>query len=514
MQRAVIRALEDKCIQNSPPGCTTMCPVHVDVKRLNELVLKGDFNQAAELFQKNIPFPEIISRICDHPCQVYCKRCDAGGSVRISMLEEACVKYGSYPQKTIKPFKKTGKRVAIAGSGLSGLTAAFHLHQKGHEIHIFEKNSIIGGRVRSYSSDRLPAELIDKDFAIISSMEIQIHTNTEIGRDISFEELLRTHDAVYLGLGEPLRQTGEPETPGIFKGGTMLRNGDYSPILSISEGRGAAISIDRYLKRVSLTEGRENEGQYTSSLYTSLEGVVSAEPVEPEEPQMGFSRDEALREASRCLQCECMECVKACVFLKQYEGYPKLYIREIANAVNQIYGVRKHKMMINSCTNCGLCAEVCPNRLDMGEVCRDAKTEMVEKELMPPAIHDFPINDMLFSNSDEFSMFRHQPGYEDSKYAFYPGCQLSGLRPGHVERVYKELSTELEGGVGLFLGCCGAPAQWSGRTGLYEAALAGFRKTWLENGRPVIIYACTSCHRMLGESFPEIEFISIWELMA
>ncbi len=539
MQRAIIRALEDKCIQSSPPGCTTMCPVHVDVKKLNEHISNNDFNAAAGLFQKNIPFPRIISRICDHPCQQYCKRREVGGSILISMLEKACIDFGVLSEKTIKPFIKSGKKAAVVGSGLSGLTVAFQLYQKGHEVHIYEKESKIGGRILSFSSEELPGDLVEKDFALVKNTAIQIHTGVEAGKDISFEEIFSIYDVVYIGTGDMsstglMTSNGENDIgctvadgwdpgsfktsiQGVFAGGTMMRNikspgTRYSPIMSISDGKRAAISMDRYLKKVSLTEGRENEAQYSSDLYTSLSGISHVEPVDPKDASEGFNRQEATKEAGRCIKCECMECVKACNFLKKYEGYPKIYIREIANAVNQIYGVRKHKMMVNSCTSCGLCEEVCPNRLDMGDVCHDAKTEMVDKELMPPAIHDFPVNDMLFSNSESFAMFRYQPGRTDGKYAFYPGCQLSALKPGHVATAYRELTEKLEDGVGLFLGCCGAPAQWSGRSSLFEEALDGFYKIWAGNGKPVIIYACTTCHQMLKSRFPEIEFISIWEL--
>lgn len=529
MQQEVIRKYENKCIQDYPAGCVTMCPVHVDAKKMINYIQNEDFDNAVKVFQKKVPFPRIISRICDNPCQQHCKRQEIGGSILISELEKACVNYGKLNKKTKKPFKKNGKKAAIIGSGLSGLTVALFLYEKGYEVHVYEKKDCLGGSVNSFDEERLPRELIEKDLSIFDATDINIHLSIEVGKDVAFLEIYDEYDAVYLGTGDKGNSfdidkddnnkiiidsnTFQTSMPGVFTGGSIIRKGNkYSPIMSISNGKRAAISMDRYAKKVSLAEGRKDEGQYYTKLYTNISNMNSIETVFPKDKIAGFKKDEAIQEAARCIQCDCLECVKVCKFLEEYKSYPKKYVREIANAVNIIHGVRKSKKLANSCTYCGLCEEVCPNSLDMGGFCNIAKTEMVKNGDMPPAIHDFPIQDMIFSNSDRFDLYRHQPGTNTSKYAFFPGCQLSALKPDYIIKSYGDLTKQLSGGVGLFLRCCGAPAQWAGRKPLFEETLKEFYNIWEKAGKPIIVYACSTCHQILSENFEDIQLVSIWQV--
>ena len=85
---------------------------------------------------------------------------------------------------------------------------------------------------------------------------------------------------------------------------------------------------------------------------------------------------------------------------------------------------------------------------------------------MPPSAHDFALRDMAFSTGEKFALVRHEPGTTGSEYLFFPGCQLAGSAPEQVEAVYGYLRDRLSGGVGLALGCCGAPADWAGREAL------------------------------------------------
>jgi len=130
---------------------------------------------------------------------------------------------------------------------------------------------------------------------------------------------------------------------------------------------------------------------------------------------------------------------------------------------------------------------------------------------MPPSAHDFALRDMAFSNSDQFALTRHQPGFNSSNYVFFPGCQLSGSSPEHVEKVYTYLTEQLAGGVGLMLRCCGAPAHWSGEQGQFQTSFEEMVAEWESLGRPQLIVPCSTCHSMFREKFPAV--ISLWELM-
>ena len=101
----------------------------------------------------------------------------------------------------------------------------------------------------------------------------------------------------------------------------------------------------------------------------------------------GYTASEAHAEAGRCLQCECLECVKACEYLQAFGSYPKKYLREIYNNEAIVMGSRLANNLINSCSLCGLCKEVCPNDLDMGAVIKEARERMVSRGKMLSLIH-------------------------------------------------------------------------------------------------------------------------------
>ena len=176
-----------------------------------------------------------------------------------------------------------------------------------------------------------------------------------------------------------------------------------------------------------------------------------------------FTKEEAINEALRCVQCECHKCVKACIHLQKEKLDPKAYIRTINQNERIILGDHYANKTINSCLECGLCGAVCPESINMADIIKETRKSMVSKDKMPISAHDFALKDMEFTNSEYFELIKHQPGKNNSKYVFYPGCQLSASYSEYVIKTYNYLMEKLDGGVGLYLGCCGAPADWAGR---------------------------------------------------
>jgi NADPH-dependent glutamate synthase beta subunit-like oxidoreductase len=528
MDQSELRELESRCIQEQAPFCTAACPVHVDVRAMLAEIARGDFTAAAKILKRTIPFPGIISRICDHPCQSVCKRGTVGSELTVVSLEKACLDWSEVSGDKIAVLPAKAKRVAVIGAGLSGLTASFDLAKKGYTVVVFERQGRPGGTLWKFADKELPAEVIAGDLQVLEKIGVQIRLNTSVGEHIPFENLLQEFDAVYLGCGpDPLGTFGltldengrilvDPITfaagrEGVFAGGGIRRTpGEYSPIQSLADGRLAAISIDRFLQKVSLTASRINEGAYQTRLYTSTEGIEPKEAVPTGDT--GYSAEQAIREAQRCLQCECMECVKVCEYMNAFRGYPKKLIREVYNNLSIVMGMRHANKLINSCSICGLCKEVCPGDLHMGMVCREARKTLVEMGKMPPSTHDFPIRDMLFSNSEKCALARHQPGRTASRYLFFPGCQLSASSPDHVRKTYSYLTEKLTGGVGLMLRCCGAPADWSGRAEVFQNVLDEFTEQWWKMGEPQLIPACSTCYEILKTHLPEVSILSLWEI--
>jgi Fe-S oxidoreductase len=229
---------------------------------------------------------------------------------------------------------------------------------------------------------------------------------------------------------------------------------------------------------------------------------------------MGYGEEEARREAERCIQCECMECVKHCLFLERHRAYPKKYAREIFNNERILLGAaHQYNVFTNSCSACGLCETVCPNDFHVGSLCIEARRTLLKLKVMPPSFHEFALEDMAFSNEESCTLCRHEPGKTESAWLYFPSCQLCGTAPFEVVSSYQYLREKLPGGVGILLHCCGAPAYWAGREDLFNEVLDTLRSSWEDMGKPRIITACSTCRSIFTDHLPEIETVSLWKIL-
>jgi glutamate synthase (NADPH/NADH) small chain len=521
MDQQELRELEYRCIQEEPPWCTAACPLHVDGRLFVGHIGQGRWQEAWKVLRKHMPLPAILGRICDAPCERHCKRTQAGDAIRIGALERACV-HTDPPPYRVQPLPSKGKTVAVAGSGLSSLTAAWDLARKGYGVTVFEAGDLPGAPLRQLDPRRLPIEAIDGEINELTKLGIRFETGTDPDTEDIASRCRNSFDAVYLGLesvsgGVWDLQCNDDGTirvdsrslstscAALFAGGQTA-----SPVWQAAQGRWAATSIDRFLQSVSIMAGRDKEGPYETRLFTSLAAVTPLPAAPMADPNAGYTPAEASAEAGRCLQCECLECVKVCDYLKKFGGYPKRYAREVYNNLSIVMGEHKANRLINSCSLCGLCEHVCPNDFAMQALCLQARQTMVDNDKMPPSAHEFALLDMAFSQSERFAMARHQPGHKASAYLFFPGCQLCASSPGQVEKVYGHLSTTLKGGVGLMLACCGAPAHWAGHRPMYDAQVEHIKARWESLGRPAMILACTTCLRMFKEHLPMVPAAPLW----
>ncbi|MDD2568906.1 MAG: FAD-dependent oxidoreductase [Clostridia bacterium] len=512
---------EVQCIEEHAPKCQASCPLHVQMRSLINLVKTKAFDEAALLLQKQAMFPRLIAAMCPAPCERACKRAELDDGIAINAMEKAIVAKGALPQQKIIPYMKINKTVAIVGGGVSGMAVAWFLYEKGFNITVFEKTNKLGGKLLEFP--HISEENIALDFVPVTQADIEFHFNTEIGKDISYEEILEQFDSIYISgaanfTALDIELKADPKTlqnanPKIFIGGSILREGEpYSVVQSINEGRRAAISMDRFLKKVSLTAARYHEEPYETELYTDINGVEKVLRT----PKTGgeYTDEELQQEAKRCLDCHCLVCVRECKFLKRFGRFPRLYIREIANTISLLGGgSRSAKNLIVACTLCGLCKELCPNSIQMPEVIKSGRQEMVKKNELSPAIYDFPVRDMLFSNSDEFSLCKHAPQLKKSEYLFFPGCQMAATMSEYISPCYDYLLEKL-GKVGLFLGCCGAPADWAGQEKLFNETMAELIAKWQDMGEPTMIVGCTTCYQQFKAARPEMKLLSLWEVFA
>jgi len=507
-------SLQELCINDNPPSCITECPIHVDVKGFIEEIRKGNFEESYRILKKRMPFTNIIGLICDHPCEAYCETSPNGQAISIHELEKATVVYGKMAKIKSLPIPKNNKNIAVIGGGVSGITCAWDLSQKGYRVTIFEKENRVGGSLLNVSPEILNPETIQNEINEMEKSGLEIKLNEEITSE-KLKTMIETHDAVFIGTGvwhEKLNintVTLQTEMEKVFVGG-RIACGSESIIESVSTGRRAAVSIDRFVNHTSLTALRENEGAYKSNLEVNTENLEIAPRMEPENAV--FSKEDAIKEAQRCLQCECHKCVKACHLLRREKLDSKAFIRTINQNERIILGDRYANKTINSCTECGLCGAVCPESINMADVIKETRQSMVSRDKMPPSAFDFALKDMEFTNSEYFELIKHQPGFNKSKYVFFPGCQLSASYSEDVMKTYQYLMDKLDDGVALYLGCCGAPAEWAGEEEKFNNVIEKFRTHIEMLGNPIVITACSTCFRNFSDTLRDIEIKSLWEV--
>jgi len=211
-----IRQQAARCIDCGIPFCHGLgCPLENSIPDLNEMVYKGRWDRACRLLHATNNFPEITSRVCPAPCETACTLSVNDEPVLIRHIEYQIVERG-FEHGWIKPQPakdKTGKRVAVVGSGPAGLAAAQQLARAGHDVTVFEKDGRPGGMLRYGIPDfKLEKWVIDRRLEQLIAEGVQFQTSVSVGEDISTAYLRKMFDCILLAMGA--RQPRPLKVPG------------------------------------------------------------------------------------------------------------------------------------------------------------------------------------------------------------------------------------------------------------------------------------------------------------
>ena len=202
-----------RCLECAKPSCMIDCPVGVKVKEFVQLIVAGDFMGAAAKIREDNVLPAITGRVC--PQEDHCEGgCLMGKKVQplgIGYLERFVADYEQrhLDIRSVVKAPPTGKKVAIVGSGPSGLTAAGDLVQKGHQVHVFEALHTPGGvLVYGIPEFRLPKQIIREQIDYMRAMGVEFETDVVVGKTVTLDELMgeEGYDAVFIGTGAGLPQ--------------------------------------------------------------------------------------------------------------------------------------------------------------------------------------------------------------------------------------------------------------------------------------------------------------------
>ena len=185
--------------------CQRACPAGIDIREYIRQVSLGNHRRAVQVIKERNPFPAVIGRICPRPCELECRRNFVDEPVAINYLKRYAADFEMASGDRVLPYKApaTGRKLAVIGGGVEGLSTAFFSARLGHDVTVFEATGKLGGLLRSaIARERLPEEILEWDLHGIADMGVQVEHNKMLGRDIGIFDLLDSgYEAVFLATG-------------------------------------------------------------------------------------------------------------------------------------------------------------------------------------------------------------------------------------------------------------------------------------------------------------------------
>ena len=201
---AATRDQAARCMNCGVPYCHNGCPVNNQIPDWNDLVYRADWQEASRNLHSTNNFPEFTGRVCPAPCEASCTLNIMDTPVTIKTIECAIVDKAFENGWVVPepPARKTGKSVAVIGSGPSGLACAQQLARVGHDVHVYEKNAKPGGLLRYGIPDfKMEKHLIDRRASQMEAEGVTFHLNVHVGIETDIAEIVAAHDAVVLAGG-------------------------------------------------------------------------------------------------------------------------------------------------------------------------------------------------------------------------------------------------------------------------------------------------------------------------
>ncbi len=384
-RRTAIELLLSDHVGDCIGPCQIACPAGMDIPRMIRHIAEGQYEKAIETIKEDIALPAVAGHICPAPCEKACRRGQTGEPVAICLLKRYAAELDLAEKAPYQPVvsHSLNKKVAIVGAGPAGLAAAYYLQRDGISCTIFDDREEPGGMLRyGVPEQDLPRTVLDAEIEQIRSLGIVFKQQVRIGRDLTLTQLLETFDAVFLGIGGaeagdiealgfdpkhvPLvvnQNTFQTEIPGVFAGGDMRRKLRLAA-RSLGDGKGAAISISQFLKGVPVTGSmrpfNSRMGRLEpAELARMSDPAGTIDRVQPLDRHKGLAEEQAIKEATRCLQCDCRKAASCKL---------RIYAQEYGANATRYQGKRRPFVRLDEhpdlvyepgkCISCGICVRI------------------------------------------------------------------------------------------------------------------------------------------------------------
>jgi glutamate synthase (NADPH/NADH) small chain len=252
-----LRDQAGRCMDCGVPFCTQGCPLGNPIPDFADLVWRGRWRDAHRRLAATNDFPELTGRLCPAPCEAACVLAlDGGGAVTIESIEKAIAER-AFAEGWIAPQPpraRTGKRVAVVGSGPAGLAAASQLNRAGHTVVVYEAAARPGGLLRHGIPDfKLEKHVIDRRLAILEAEGVELRCGVAVGVDPTWDRLRAEHDAVVIAIGA--RRARDLDLPGRELDGVVLAMDYLTEQNEVVAGDRAAARWDVRGRRVAILGG-------------------------------------------------------------------------------------------------------------------------------------------------------------------------------------------------------------------------------------------------------------------
>jgi NADPH-dependent glutamate synthase beta subunit-like oxidoreductase/ferredoxin len=386
MRRQALELLLSDHVGDCEAPCMIACPARLDIPEMNRLIQRGLMEDALSVVREEIALPVVLGYICPAPCEKACRRKPIDEPVSICNLKRFTAQNQDrfkQPVMLLRPL--SGYHVAVVGSGPAGLSAAFHLRRLGHAVTLFDKHPEAGGALRYRVPENiLPKGALDQDLEPIFQTGVEPKFSYHITPEIWHQEILKNHDAVILASGfaeeYPIedfgfqpnnkgaivnRTTMHTSIPGVFGCGSVV----YEQILavrSVAQGKKAAYEAHQYLSRekqqLRMFDFRSIIGPLKEQEYEQyLKESSNYHRLDPAQGHVdGFTRSEAMKEAARCMDCDCRKptTCKLRIYADQYGANRK---RFALGDRKPVVRNQEHPWVVyepEKCIKCGICVRI------------------------------------------------------------------------------------------------------------------------------------------------------------